>query len=102
MEKKKIEEIEDTIFATVTLRSRTGKSLFENNEEKKRDTRDFRPVPEAFIDTKREFEKMGFKIVSQGKFSLTIMSTRKQFEEVFRVKLKQEECLLCKNVKSIL
>ncbi|MFW9970599.1 MAG: S8 family serine peptidase [Candidatus Odinarchaeota archaeon] len=91
MEDEKIKEMENTVFATVILRSRTGKSLFESAGQKHRDTREFRPLPETFFDATREFEKMGFKIVSEGKFSLTIVAPRKKFEEVFRVRLKQEE-----------
>lgn len=82
---------EEDVFATVTLRSQTGKSLFRKENEKVKDTRDFRPSSEAFIDVKKVFEKMGFKIRAQGKFSLTISSPRKHFEEIFRVQLQQQE-----------
>lgn len=88
--KKKGKEMEEEVVATVTLRSRTGKSLFEKEKRRKRDTRDFRPLPEAFVDARRELEKMGFKVLSRGRFSLTISSSRKHFEQTFGVRLKQE------------
>lgn len=91
MEEEKKKEMENSVFATVTLRSRTGKSLFDSMGQKNRDTRELRPLPETFYDVKKELEKIGCNIVSEGKFSLTIMAPRNQFEEIFKVKLKQEE-----------
>lgn len=91
MTKKKGKEIEEEVVATVTLRSRTGKSLFEKRKGRKRDTRDLRPLPETFIDAQKEFERMGFKVLSRGRFNITISSSRKHFEETFGVRLKQKE-----------
>ena len=40
---------------------------------------------------KKEFEELGFKIVAQGKLSLTISSSKKYFEKMFGIQLKQIE-----------
>lgn len=91
MAKNKDTEIEERIIATVALRSRTGKSIFQKKKRRKRDTRDLRPLSETVIDAAREFERMGFRVVSRGRFALTISSSRKHFEEIFKVRLKKKE-----------
>jgi hypothetical protein len=91
VEKKKGEGKAELLHATVTLRSKTGESIHKGKKGKKRKMRDLRPAPEAFIDARKEFERMGFKIVAQGKFTLTISSRIRHFEKTFGVKVKRKE-----------
>ena len=91
METKRVKNNDEAVRATVILRSRTGKSMFERKKGKKGDTEDYRPHPELFTDAKNEFRELGFKVISKGRFSITISATRETFEEFFNVKLTQEE-----------
>lgn len=89
--KRKRQNNDDVVRATVILRSRTGKSLFERKKGKKGDTKDYRPHSELFTDAKNEFKALGFKVHSKGRFSIAISTTRDKFEEFFNVELTQEE-----------
>lgn len=70
------------IIVTVLLRSKNklDKTTIEN-------IKNMRPEEETFSVVKRKLEEIGFEILTQGNFSLTICSTQEHFEKIFNVKL---------------
>ncbi|MBY8984567.1 MAG: hypothetical protein KGD65_05860 [Candidatus Lokiarchaeota archaeon] len=96
IEQEKVENDKIQIFATVFLRSRVEKISLEKDGKKKRDAYNQRPSTESFSKVRKELEKIGFNIISQGGNNFTIHSSRNHFEEVFGIKLNQKETPLFK------
>ncbi len=85
----KKEKSEEIIHANLTLRSQTGKSIFERKKGKKTEMQEFDPPKGAFESTEKLLNEMGFKTIVKGRFTLVISSTRKHFEEIFKTQLKK-------------
>lgn len=91
--KKEIKEKkpEQSVIATVALRSESGKPLFDKKNLIIKNFAKLLPPSDAIKTVTSIFNEMGIRVTARGKFSLSIIASPKKFEETFGVKLIQKE-----------
>jgi serine protease AprX len=88
------------IVANVILRSSSGKSAVHIDAEvSPKNVREFMPTKESVEGATRELKELGFQIDLAADTHISISGSRRLFEEVFQMRLKQKSAPLFKQTK---
>jgi subtilase family serine protease len=77
------------ISAQAILKSSSGRSMTDASEITAQNIDEFRPSRETLEQVIREFKNLGFDVLPDG-ITITITGDLKLFEQVFKVKITQE------------
>ncbi len=79
--------LSEVIFPTIILHSSSGKLIPKKPVSKLTKTKEYKPTKKTKKECTKVLESLGFKVIYEGIFSLTVSTTKSNFEKTFTTKV---------------